>query len=240
MPLSPASGGGPGGAGSSRGALGPETNTFGTAATANRAAAEALRDAYAGANAAWLAMYNADRGFFISLEWDDGDALQRRNRAGNGWEDVTSIIVGPRGAPAPPVMGAPVVESLTVPALRTHALGSNPLRIGPAVAPGQRLLPHGLVIGKPAGTRATGATGAPIFWSADGGAPRTSWLGNNRFFYAAAADRPASSGRFGLPGLSLYLGSGDDSRVRSLADIGAQDQDVSVLLVYSLHDFSTA
>ena len=95
MPISPASGGRGGGTG--RGALGPQTNTFGTAATANRAAAVALRNAYANANAAWLALYDANRGFFIQLEWSDGDALQRRNRAGDDWEDVTSIIVGPRG-----------------------------------------------------------------------------------------------------------------------------------------------
>ena len=49
--------GGGGGGGSVLG-LGPAQNTFGDAATANRAAAETLRDTYATANAAWLAQYN--------------------------------------------------------------------------------------------------------------------------------------------------------------------------------------
>ena len=78
-------------------ALGPETNTFGTTATADRATAEGLRDAYQGANAAWLALYNADRSNLILLQWDDGEALQRRNVAGTGWEDATEVVVGPRG-----------------------------------------------------------------------------------------------------------------------------------------------
>ena len=64
--------------------------------TADRAAAQGLRDAYAGANAAWLAEYNANRGFFISLQWTGGqDALERRNVAGAGWEDVTSVVAIP-------------------------------------------------------------------------------------------------------------------------------------------------
>ena len=77
-------------------ALGPETNTFGTAATASRAAAETLRNTYAAANASWLAAYNADKSL-IHLVWDDGDVVQRRNLAGDAWEDVDYLVVGRRG-----------------------------------------------------------------------------------------------------------------------------------------------
>lgn len=77
--------------------LGPKQNTFGAADTANRAAAEALRNAYANANAAWLAEYNANRSFWIRLVWDDGTVEQRRNAAGDAWEDVTNVIRGQRG-----------------------------------------------------------------------------------------------------------------------------------------------
>ena len=91
----------PGGnAGGGRGfSLGPETNTFGTRATVNRAAAETLRNTYAGANASWLAEYTGNRRFLIHLVWDDGDVLQRRNVAGNDWEDATDVVQGRRGPP---------------------------------------------------------------------------------------------------------------------------------------------
>ena len=89
-------GGGGGGGGRS---FGPVQNTFGDAATADRAAAEALRDAYAGANAAWLALYDGNRAFLILLQWTgDGEVAQRRNVAGDNWEDVTDVVTGPRGA----------------------------------------------------------------------------------------------------------------------------------------------
>ena len=80
--------------------LGPEQNEFGTASTTNRAAAEALRNTYtsASANATWLSQYNNNRTFLIRLLWNGGDALQRRNSAGTGWEDFTAAIAGPRGA----------------------------------------------------------------------------------------------------------------------------------------------
>ena len=79
-------------------ALGPEQNTFGISSTANRAAAEALRDTYTTANATWIADYNTDRNNWIKLEWTGGgEAIQRRNLAGAGWEDITRVITGPRG-----------------------------------------------------------------------------------------------------------------------------------------------
>lgn len=77
--------------------LGPATNTFGTSATADRAAAEALRDAYAGANADWLAQYNGNLSFWVRLVWDDGVVEQRRNAAGDAWEDVTNVVRGLQG-----------------------------------------------------------------------------------------------------------------------------------------------
>ena len=89
--------GGRGGGSGLAGALGPEQNIFGTVTTADRAAAEALRDTYEAANTDWLALYNADRNFYILLKWDDGEQIQRRDVAGNDWEDVTRVAVGPRG-----------------------------------------------------------------------------------------------------------------------------------------------
>ena len=93
-----------GGGGGSGFGLGPKDNTFGTTSTANRAAAETLRNTYATANAAWLTEYNGDRSFWIQLVWT-GNAfvVQRRNSAGTAWEDVTPVIrggTGPAGADA--------------------------------------------------------------------------------------------------------------------------------------------
>ena len=94
--------------------LGPATNTFGDGTTANRAAAEALRDAYAAANAAWLAQYDADRTFLILLRWTGGgEVVQRRNVAGDAWEDVTDVIRGPAGTGGAAGPGAIVTTSAT-------------------------------------------------------------------------------------------------------------------------------
>ena len=86
--------------------LGPAQNQFGNATTdstdanytADKAAAEALRDAYAAANAAWLALYNGDRSFILRLVWTgNAQAYQRRNTGGTAWEDVTRVVPGARG-----------------------------------------------------------------------------------------------------------------------------------------------
>lgn len=77
--------------------LGPAQNTFGDSTTADRAAAETLRDTYATANAAWLALYNNNKSNWIRLVWDDGTVEQRRNAAGTAWEDVTNVIRGRTG-----------------------------------------------------------------------------------------------------------------------------------------------
>ena len=83
--------------------LGPEQNIFGIGTTvttapgytADKAAAETLRDAYATANAAWLALYTGDRSFYIRLIWTgNATAFQRRDAAGTGWEDVSRIVPG--------------------------------------------------------------------------------------------------------------------------------------------------
>ena len=72
------------GGGSSYG-LGPPTNIF---------ADDTARDTYASANAAWLTQYNDNRGFWIRV----GADLQRRNAAGDAWEDVTPVVEGPGGS----------------------------------------------------------------------------------------------------------------------------------------------
>ena len=77
--------------------LGPAVNTFGDATTANGPAAEALRDVYAAANAGWLAQYNDRLDFLILLRWNGGEVVQRRNVAGDDWEDATDVIRGPAG-----------------------------------------------------------------------------------------------------------------------------------------------
>ena len=90
--------------------LGPTQNTFGDGTTvttapeysADQAASEALRDTYATANAAWLALYTGDRSFYIRLIWaGNATAFQRRNAAGTGWEDVTRIVPGTTGSVGP-------------------------------------------------------------------------------------------------------------------------------------------
>ena len=101
----------PGGRGGGGGfTLGPAQNTFGSSTTvttapghtADQAAAETLRDAYATANAAWLALYTGDRSSYIRLIWTgNATAFQRRNAAGTGWEDVTRIVPGTTGPVGP-------------------------------------------------------------------------------------------------------------------------------------------
>ena len=87
-----------GAAGSAQGtgfSLGPAQNTFDGA---DRATAEAARDAYAAANAGWLAIYNAAHEFFIRLNITGASAVyQRRNAAGTAWEDANFLI----GVPGP-------------------------------------------------------------------------------------------------------------------------------------------
>ena len=71
--------------------LGPIQNVFGSTATASKAEAEVLRDAYALANPAWLTSYNDNSSYYIRLVWSkDTQAHQRRNVDGTGWENVTN------------------------------------------------------------------------------------------------------------------------------------------------------
>ena len=119
-----------GGGGGGR-TLGPAQNTFGDATTANRAAAEALRDAYTGANAAWLTQYNGNRTFLILLEWTgDGDVVQRRNVAGDDWSDVTDVIKGRAGAAG--AAGPGVVVSSNA----TYDAANNRIDLPGVAAPG--------------------------------------------------------------------------------------------------------
>ena len=91
-----------GGAGGSGFSLGPKDNTFGVSTTTNRAAAETLRDTYATANTAWLALYDAKASNWIKLDWTGNNyVIQRRNVAGTGWEDVTNVIIGSAGPRGP-------------------------------------------------------------------------------------------------------------------------------------------
>ena len=94
MPLLPVGGVGTGGGGGLT--LGPPTNTF-TAAT--QALAEAARDAYATANAAWLAQYDAEPTFTIEINWPVAvtDTLYQSRRS-SAWADVTGLIRGKKGA----------------------------------------------------------------------------------------------------------------------------------------------
>ena len=88
--LIPTGGGGGGGL-----TLGPPTNSFNGA---TRAAAEAVRDAYAVANADWLAQYDAEATFTIILTWPVVPANTiYQSRRGNAWADVTGLVRGPRG-----------------------------------------------------------------------------------------------------------------------------------------------
>ena len=75
------------GTGGSGFSLGPVQNEFAT---------DALRNTYATANATWLAQYNGNRAFWIRVGGAAG-AIQRRNSAGTGWEDVTGIVSGRDG-----------------------------------------------------------------------------------------------------------------------------------------------
>ena len=76
--------------------LGPAVNTF-TAAT--KAAAETARDAYAVANAAWLAQYDDEPTFTITINWPatPTDTVYQARR-GAAWADVTGLVRGATGA----------------------------------------------------------------------------------------------------------------------------------------------
>ena len=116
-----------GGAGGGGRTLGPEQNTFGDETTAERAAAEALRNAYTTANAAWLGEYNEDRQNLILLVWADGEVLQRRNVAGTAWEDAPELIVGPRGPQGPPSVGGGDLALVHSPAVSPAAARLAPV-----------------------------------------------------------------------------------------------------------------
>ena len=94
MPLLPVAGIGTGGAGGLT--LGPPTNTF-TAAT--QALAETARDTYATANPDWLAQYDAEPTFLISINWPATPTnTVYQSRRSDSWADVTPLVRGRTGA----------------------------------------------------------------------------------------------------------------------------------------------
>ena len=87
-------GGGGGGSGGGL-TLGPPTNEF-TAAT--KAAAETLRNTYATANATWLASYDDEPTYTITINWPatpTNTVFQARRSS--SWADVTGLVRGPKG-----------------------------------------------------------------------------------------------------------------------------------------------
>ena len=90
---------GPGGGGGGGGGLtlGPPQNSFTGSSKTN---AESARDTYATANASWLAQYDAEPTFIISINY--GTTVTYESRRGGAWADVTPIVTGPAGDAAPP------------------------------------------------------------------------------------------------------------------------------------------
>ncbi len=99
-----------GGSGGSGFGLGPEQNQF---TGADQAAAQLARNNYASANATWLSLYNMNRSFLIELTYGSTTVFQRRNVAGDDWEDSTGVIQGPPGQDGVDGMG---VIDQTIPA----------------------------------------------------------------------------------------------------------------------------
>lgn len=118
--------------------LGPSPNSFGTVATADMAAARALLDAQASGDAAWLALYDANRSNYVRLVWTgNASAVLRRNAAADDWENVTGVVVGPPGlAGTPGAAGGGAFEStgiildLTGVTINTDVLMSTGLMLG--------------------------------------------------------------------------------------------------------------
>ena len=110
--------------------LGPVQNVF---TGADRAAAEAARDAYAvdPANSAWLPAYNADTSLNIRLEYADGTSniatYQVRNSAGNAWLDNQSFVaVAGQDGDGADLSG---VSNNRVPFVQNGALADSPINI---------------------------------------------------------------------------------------------------------------
>ena len=85
---------GPGGGGGAGGGLtlGPPQNQFTGSTKAN---AQTARDNYGTANADWLAQYDANPTYIISLNF--GSTITYESRRGGAWADVTPIVTGPAG-----------------------------------------------------------------------------------------------------------------------------------------------
>lgn len=86
-----------GGAGTAVGGglvLGPPTNAFSAATTT---AVETARDTYATANATWLAVYDANPTYAITITETTGSTTTFQARRSSAWVDVTPVARGPRG-----------------------------------------------------------------------------------------------------------------------------------------------
>lgn len=104
------------------GGLGISTGgAFGLGPPQNAFASNTARDTYASANAAWLAQYNANRGFWIRV----GAALQRRNAAGTAWEDVTPVVQGRRGVEGPQGPARPFSTDAPLPLAAAASVGTD-------------------------------------------------------------------------------------------------------------------
>ncbi len=91
MPVSPGKGGGGGGGGGGL-TLGPPQNQFTGSSKSN---AETARNNYGTANVSWLAQYDAEPTFIISLTY--GSTTTYQSRRSGSWVDVTPIVTGPAG-----------------------------------------------------------------------------------------------------------------------------------------------
>ena len=148
----PAEGGGGGGL-----TLGPPTNSF-TAAT--KAAAETARDTYATANADWLAQYDEESTFLISVNWPATPTnTVYQSRRADSWADVTPLVRGKTGT-----AGAAGADSTVAgPAGAAGADGADSTVPGPAGAAGAASTVPGPDGGVgPIGPVGPGAAGTPI------------------------------------------------------------------------------
>ena len=117
---------GEGGPGGTSFTLGPTQNKF---TGADIAACRTARDTYATANAAWLTQYNGDRSFFIELDPTTGATVfERRNVAGDAWEEVSNLIASAQlSASAPAAAGTAAPGTSTDVARADHV---HPAELG--------------------------------------------------------------------------------------------------------------
>ena len=101
MPIVLPGEGGIGGGGAGGLTLGPPQNQF---SGDTRAEAVTARNNYATANASWLAQYDAEPTFTITLSWPTANPTDTiyQSRRGGSWADVTGLLRGPAGTDGVP------------------------------------------------------------------------------------------------------------------------------------------